>query len=117
MRGHGAAVIAALMQDGIGPEIGHLGLMRGPIGDMHGKDRAKAGMFADGGVEFRHDPLNLGAGDVEPGWQGVAHTPRDALAPERIQDQTLFVIKTFFVIVLQMRGHLIIADGQFPMRD
>lgn len=70
---HRAAVVAALMQDGVAPEGGDLRLMRGPVGDMHGEDRAKAGMGADGGIEGGDLGRDLVGGDVEAGGQGAGH--------------------------------------------
>lgn len=73
MGGKGIAVIATLHQDRIAPKARDLRLMFGPIGDMHGKNRAKAGVLADGGVKFRHDQINLGGGDGKAWGQGIGH--------------------------------------------
>lgn len=44
--------------------------MRGPVGDMGGKDRSQNLVPAHRGVEHRHDAVDLIGGDVESGQHG-----------------------------------------------
>ena len=73
MRGHRIAVIIALMQNGVAPKGGDLGLMRGPIADMGGKDRAQLRVAAHIGVKGGHHRLNFGGRDRKAGRGGVIH--------------------------------------------
>ncbi len=73
MRGKWIAVIRTLHQDRVAPKAGNLRLMFGPIGDMHGENRAKAGVMPDSCVKFRHHQINFAGGDVKAWGQGIGH--------------------------------------------
>src|SRR6056297_1033895 len=75
MRRHRAAVVTALVEDGICPEINDFRLMRWPVVDMHGKHRPQSGVVSGGLVEGRHDPFDLGPRDLEARRQGGVHPP------------------------------------------
>ena len=62
---HRAALVAALCKDRIAPERGDPRLMRRPVRDMGGKDRAQFFMTTDRAIEGGDDLIDLGGGERE----------------------------------------------------